>query len=359
MKKDPRITFVKAICMIMVVVDHSGCPVPLFKVDLSMLMPIFFISSGYFFKESWFARKKEYTQRKLKNLYLPYLKWSVIFLLLHNVFFHLGIINASYGNDDGVCSHLYTWQEGLRHLGNIVFRMDQHEGFLLGAYWFLRTLLVSLLVMCLGGALVNKLTRNASLSIALVALMGLAGGCIMATMHRYILYFPQGGYRECMALFFLGVGYFLHKYEHLWQHTWVAMIAFLLLLTGVYIQPTGMIPSATTAQWAMVILTGTCGFLFVHRLCTWINNYGSQRIHKALTYVGEKTFYIFTFHFLMLKPASLLKAYIYGLDWQVIGCHPYVYVVQDHWFWLIYVATAVPLTLLVGHWVDKVKWLKA
>ena len=90
--------------MIMVVVDHSGCPQPLFLTDLSMLMPIFFISSGYFFKDSWFDRKWEYVKRKFKNLYIPFVKWSIIFLLLHNVFFSLGIINAQYGNDSGITS---------------------------------------------------------------------------------------------------------------------------------------------------------------------------------------------------------------------------------------------------------------
>lgn len=359
MTKDARITLVKALAMILVVVDHSGCPQALFLTDLSMLMPIFFISSGYFFKERWFERKREYARRKFHSLYVPFLKWSVIFLLLHNVFFRLGIINGQYGNDDGVTSHIYTLKEGLMHLANIVLRMDQYEGFLLGTYWFLRTLLVSLLVMCFVGWLFNKLWRSPAKSIATVSALGLLGGGIIALSRQGIPYFPQGGYRECMALFFMGVGYFLHKHDHLWQRTWVAAVALCLLLGGVYVQPTGLLPNATVAQWGMVTLTGTCGFVFVHRLCVWIDASAPALVRRWLLYVGEKTFYIFTFHFLMLKPASLLKAYIYGLDWQVIGCHPYVHVVHDNWFWLIYVATAIPLTLLLGKAIDKVKWLRA
>lgn len=360
MKRDTRITLVKGLCMIMVVVDHSGCPQPLFNTDLSMLMPIFFISSGYFFKASWFDRKWEYVKRKFKNLYIPFVKWSIIFLLLHNVFFGLGIINAQYGNDSGVTSHLYSLKEGFTHLLNIVLRMDQYEGFLLGAYWFLRTLLVSLVVMCCLGSVINKKTHSPSTSIALVSLLGLLGGLAIAWSRHGIPYFPQGGYRECMATFFLGVGYFMHAYERVWQErSWLAAAAFVLLLCGVYIQPTGLLPAATVGQWGMVLLTGTCGFVFVHWLCSQIDAHPGTLLRRSLLHVGEKTFYVFTFHFLMLKPASLLKAYIYDLDWHVVGCHPYVHTMPDNWFWLIYVATAVPLTLLLGHAVDKVKWLKA
>lgn len=356
-EKDPRIILIKAICMILVVVDHSGCPPVLLNADLSMLMPIFFICSGYFFKVTWFDNKREYVKRKVMSLYVPFVKWSLIFLMLHNLFYILGIINSQYGNTEGVVSGLYSLREmGTRAL-HITLSMSQYEGFLLAPYWFMRALFVSLMVMCVGGWLVKRLTRSAHWAVALMSTTGFAVAGYMAWQQQPVTWFPQGGYREMMALFFLGVGYAMHKFDHLWQHSWVAMAAFVVFVTTVAIQPAPLHPSLP--MWCAVPITGTCGFIFMHRLCTWIDRYASPGINKMLLLVGDKTFYVFTFHLLMMKPASLLKAYINGLDWQAIGCHPYVHLVDDNWFWLIYVATAVPLSLLAGHWMDKVSWLKA
>lgn len=356
-KKDPRITILKGLCMIMVVVDHSGCPKPLFLFDLSMLMPIFLMASGYFFKPSWFARPGEYARGKFKSLYLPYVKWSLIFLLLHNVFFYLGILNASYGNDDGVCSNAYSLAEAGRRAADIFLRMNGHEGFLLGAFWFLRTLLVTLLVVCLGGSLLHRKVKSESACIAILAVLAAAGGFVIAFLQRGIPYFPQGGYREAMGVFFIGCGYFFHKLDRYWQNNLAAAVALVIQVAVVSVQWTGLLPDATVAQWAAVMATGTCGFIVMHRVSSLIN-LAPEKIRKAIIYAGENTFYILTFHLLMLKPVSLLKAWFYGLDWHAVGCHPYVHLVQDNWFWLLYVCTAVPLSLLVGHYVKKVKWLR-
>ena len=93
-----------------------------------------------------------------------------------------------------------------------------------------------------------------------------------------------------MATFFLGVGYFMHKYERVWQErSWLVAVAFVLLLCGVYIQPTGLLPAATVSQWGMVLLTGTCGFVFVHWLCSRIDAHPGTWLRRSLLYVGEKT----------------------------------------------------------------------
>lgn len=60
-------------------------------------MPLFFIASGYFFTASNIDFKFDFFKRKINSLYIPFVKWSLIFLLLHNAFFILGILNENYG----------------------------------------------------------------------------------------------------------------------------------------------------------------------------------------------------------------------------------------------------------------------
>ena len=56
-------------------------------------MPIFFIASGYCFKEKYLSSLGKYLYNKVKGIWWPYVKWGLLFLLLHNVFFNLHLYN--------------------------------------------------------------------------------------------------------------------------------------------------------------------------------------------------------------------------------------------------------------------------
>ena len=76
--------------------------------------------------------------RKIKGIWLPYVKYSVLFLLLHNVMYSLNIYNSNYGFK-GQTSSIYSHGDVLNHLSEILMRMQGQEQ-LLGGYWFLRAL---------------------------------------------------------------------------------------------------------------------------------------------------------------------------------------------------------------------------
>ncbi|MBQ3636191.1 MAG: hypothetical protein II951_11340 [Bacteroidales bacterium] len=82
----------------------------------------------------------------------------------------------------------------------------------------------------------------------------------------------------------------------------------------------------------------------------------TERLRDVLRHIGTRTFYILTFHFLMYRPASLLKAYIYDLDWGVIGSHPVIHTYKDNYFWIIYTISSIALCLLAER---GVSWVKA
>ena len=88
MNRDTTIDVLKGIGIILVVIGHSCCPQLLNDFIFSFHMPLFFIASGYFFEMKNLENKKDYLKRKIRGIYFPYLKWSVIFLLLHNLFYY-------------------------------------------------------------------------------------------------------------------------------------------------------------------------------------------------------------------------------------------------------------------------------
>ena len=122
------------------VAGHAGVPSEIGRFINMFHMPLFFFVSGYCFKEKYLHDTKLFAINKVKGLYVPFVKWSLLFLLLHNVFFHLNIYNATYGFR-GEASHLYDMKETLFHATKIVVAMNGTEQ-LLGGYWFLKQLFV-------------------------------------------------------------------------------------------------------------------------------------------------------------------------------------------------------------------------
>ena len=91
------ISISKAIAIILMVIGHSGCPEGLSHFIYLFHMPFFFFVGGLCFKEKYLDDPKTFIKRRLQRLYLPYVKFSLIFLVFHNVFFSLHIYSETTG----------------------------------------------------------------------------------------------------------------------------------------------------------------------------------------------------------------------------------------------------------------------
>lgn len=159
MNRDKTLDIIKGIGIILMVVGHSGAPDYVHDIIYTFHMPLFFIASGWFFSERNLDDAKGFAMRKIKSIYFPYWKWCVIFLLLHNIFYSIGIINDAYGASNGSVSHCYSAKSMAVHAADFTFRMNGYESYLLGAYWFVRSLLWGTLLLCFISALINKATK--------------------------------------------------------------------------------------------------------------------------------------------------------------------------------------------------------
>ena len=124
-----QVSIAKALGIILMVMGHAGCPGYLHDFIYLFHMPLFFFLSAYFFRDAKVVDSAgQYVVRKFKNLYCPYIKWSIIFLLLHNLFCRIGFYDNSL-----------SWQELFVNVKCSVRGMRQGER-MLGAYWFLISL---------------------------------------------------------------------------------------------------------------------------------------------------------------------------------------------------------------------------
>ena len=59
-------------------------------------MPCFFFISGWLLNERYIDNPKIGIVKKAKGIYVPYVKWTLFFILLHNVFTRMHIYDSSY-----------------------------------------------------------------------------------------------------------------------------------------------------------------------------------------------------------------------------------------------------------------------
>lgn len=354
MNRDQTIDIIKGIGIILMVVGHSGAPDYVHDFIYTFHMPLFFIASGWFFSERSLDDVRGFAVRKIKGIYLPYWKWCIIFLLLHNVFYSIGVINSAYGAYNGSVSHWYSVRDVVVHAADFTFRMNGYDGYLLGAYWFMRSLLWGSLLLCFFSALVNRAAKlEKSASIILVSVIFAILGGVISLFNVHIPLWPQGGYREMMAVFFIGMGYMLRR-QVWWQSQYMILLFLMIIPVSLLIEPTSLRSNNLTfVSWMLIPFTGMAGYALAYKFSRMI----AQRkgmIAVYMSYIGRQSFYIMTFHFLMFKPASLLKTYIFEMDWRMIGCHPVIPPEGDNWYWTVYTLTSLVLSVGMARIVERI-----
>jgi fucose 4-O-acetylase-like acetyltransferase len=134
--KNNYISVAKALGIILMVVGHSGCPTAMGKFIYLFHMPLFFVCSGYFYKEiSDRPSLMTFYIKRIKDLYLPYLKWSLLFLLLHNTFRYLHITE----------SIIYQKEDYVRQLIKTIAMTDYE--LLIRPFWFIKELLFASVIV--------------------------------------------------------------------------------------------------------------------------------------------------------------------------------------------------------------------
>ena len=333
--RENRITIAKAIAIILMVMCHAGFGSVFHQGDafINMFhMPLFFFVSGYCFKEKYLDDGRRYVENKIKGLYLPFVKWSLLFLVLHNVFFYLNIYSDVYGWN-GIVSHLYGIKETLFCAAKIVIAMTETEQ-LLGGYWFIKELFIGAFV----SFLVFKFVRNLYFGGGILLLL-----TIVLSFTDFEIPFFHVCSRSFLASFFIVMGrcYKLWTFKtDAWHHT---MVFAILVAVGSIYFGTSMLGYDTLQiiPYSCCAIMGTIMVLNVSQAISQRNNL----VTSSLLFIGDHTLEILTWHFLSFKLVSLLIVLVYGLPLAMISEFP---VVSDYAssFWILY--TIVGCGLPVG-----------
>lgn len=355
--RNKTISIMKALAIILMVIGHADSPSRLTAFLYEFHMPLFFVCAGFFFSLKYLSQEATFVKRRFKGLYLPFLKWSVFFLLIHNLMFDIGLLNERYGNWSGGVTHPYTWHQAQQRLWNIVTAMGGYDEFLCGAFWFFRALLVAsiswLVVYKLADWAAGKMASRRKLPcqtllttlLCCLFFLFLAGWKTYAGLR--IVNLVQGGYRDLMGAFFFGCGFLFRQLRPLYRPRWWNTLLFAAVVAWFSVYATAnMNWKSTFDQFLWLPIPALCGCLMTYNIASYLERRPGP-LRSFLCFCGDNTLPIFVFHIISFKLVSALKIMYYGMDWQQIGCHM---VIHDHahedYFWILYTIVGVGLPLL-------------
>ena len=352
--RTPSFTILKAIAIILVVIAHSAAPAYLSNFAYMVGVPAFFVLSGYFFKLDNLDNTSDFVIRRTKTLYLPFIKWGVFFLILHNLFFEVGFLSESYGNAQGGVTHPYNWTQAAQHLWSMVFNMSGYDPFMAGAFWFFRALFLANIAFIFLFKATRRLgkLKTSTLQVVSVIILAFLLALWQASMGLHITGVAQGGYRELMGIVLLGIGFLLRRADEtpdssIWHNPIVMLAAssvVLMILTFVYPISMAAKPGSVLSV-PILTVAGTAAFIWLRGLSEFILQL-PEKYTQWLQFTGENSLYIFVFHLLAFKVASMIKVVVYQLDWAMVGGHPVVQHELGDGFWLLYIFVGVVLPIL-------------
>ena len=335
----------KGIGIILMVIGHCGAPEFMVKFIYLFHMPLFFFCSGYFLKDiiNRYSLLQTYKKR-FKTIYVKFVYWSMLFLLLHNVFYYLNIYN-DISAFRGQSSYLYDYSDFARKATKIILSMNDHEQ-LIRSFWFLKQLFISSIIVPTLLYIGNKTTkyRHSCLLVFLAFF-------IMTLISKYYSWTLPAIWDISLVFMsstfyisgYITKRYCILDYLRIPQSPIICLCCLCILILGLLTLPWTNMLEYTTTTVVPFFFTAFSGILFTFILSKKIE---CLKIKSALYYIGQNTMIIFALHMLCFKIGNLIKIVIYDMpiyklaDFQIIYEH-------NTLFWILYSIIGTGLPLLI------------
>lgn len=353
--KSDTISIGRGLCIILMVMAHAGSPMWVTRFVYMFHMPFFFIISGYCLKEFYLSHTRLFLEKRVKGLYIPYIKWSLLFLLLHNVFFHFHFYDTEYGyvalsDYSQIPQKIYEVKDLISHGIAALSQMEGHEQ-LLGGYWFLKELFFGSIIgflICKYSLLLGGGKKN--LFNSLVAfLLFLSVKCL----HIQIPYLNLN-WITFLSTFYYCVGYDLKRLGFS-----VRSNSVILLMALVVAAVSLMLPEfemGKQGSWYMFLYIGTSvlGFFFVMHVAATISR-TETKMKSFLVACGNHTLSILTWHFICFKFVSLSVVILNHEPLNRIAEFPQIRAYSQEGWWVAYTVVGVIIPLIISHYYTNAK----
>ncbi len=342
--KNNYISIAKAIGIILMVVGHAGCPDYICRYIYMFHMPLFFFCSGYFLKQPCMVKHVQtFVLHRIYGLYFPYVKWSVLFLLFHNVFYEIGF----YSSED---THHYTLYEFGCKLLHVVTSMNGHEQ-LLDPFWFLKQLFLSSLIAYIVLYMLRKWVLWKRL-----AFMSIVALLLSIVFKYYHLGLPIIWDLSIvfLSVFFFLMGHIYRNMEKTEYYKWYTIVfpaTLLAVMVWLYDDSLDMLWYDCKSV-LLYVSFAPMGILLTFCLSYYLEK---KSVRWSLYYIGNHTMPILVLHLLAFKLVSYLRIQWYDLPIEMLAHNKALYLHNDLFFLLLYSLVGIILPLLIDFFM---KWCR-
>ena len=321
----------KAVGLILVVWAH--CQGPFTNYIVQFHMPFFFLISGLLYSKH--SDTKEFIIRKIKNLYLPFVIWNLIFLIVAGILKSTSILSI------------------LKKSILVILMLNKNQ--LFGPTWFIAALFIIAVVYKLIESSIKDSSIKDIFLLVLFAIIALIG---------FKFNLPYYYSRIFILSFFYAIGAYLKKYKNIFSSNYTPFIAILggiiFIIIGsfnevymginVYTYPILFIIGALGASYCLIYL------------CTLFEKVKTKflmSIKNIFISIGQHGIDIIIWQFKIFRIIIILQIILLGEKLTVsnIMSHHPVYIVDNGW-WIIYLFAGVFLSLLWGYILRQGFWGK-
>lgn len=326
----------KGIGIISIVVGHASWDLPIGNINIPIgpfvylyHLAIFFFCSGYLYKKEendWGL----FLKKKVKALYIPFVKYSILFLLFRNLFLDWGILE---GERTTVGSLVIS-------VTNIITFNSLGE--FLSAFWFLPVMFITVLIYATIFIWTKKRIKSPYSDIVRFIICFVIGcvGVVVTEKQYGLLYNMQISY---IMVFVVEVGYIYNKYEWcvkkyvgIWSAIICGLILMMILRADIGIVELSKFMVINKYAFYPVTLVG---IIFCISLSVAIDK--TQKIGNVFSYIGRNSFDIMALHFLSFKIIDYVACLIRN-DFTNLDAFPHTFVK----LWPLYYIIGVGLPLI-------------
>ena len=366
-QRDLSIDIVKALGIICMVAGH--CASPFTHFIYLFHMAIFFIASGYCWKESNssdFIGTTRFIKRKFITLWVPYVLWTAIFSFLHNFFIHINVYTDNpllleYVSGTYISTTEYWSLFDI--VKNIIKAMLLHGGTQMGgAFWFLATLMEISIGYCIVDFLLNHLFKKNSKQVFVaqwvisILFLGLGFICYK-TSHSF------AGMDKVFSYYILFHGGFTVK-KYGWSskernnyvHELILGLTLIVLLICNNIGSIGLSQNSYVNPIYFLVVSFV-GWQFLYEMAFFLQKHSFTK--DLFVCIGQNTLAVVILHFLCFKIVSYIGVLFNHQPLCLVAAFPILYRGGVWWIAYLIVGLAIPVLLSVLWKKSKISFLSS
>lgn len=344
-KRIKYIDIVKAFGIIAVVAGHSFFPFPIPQFFSFFELPLFIFVSGYLYKDIYSFYPKLLFRKRIKSLYFPYIKYGLIFLFFHNIFFALNI----YSNETTWylfenSNHLYNIKEFIVNAIKIITFGETEP--LVAPFWFIISLFITTLIFTIISYSLEKINISKEKKEAARIIIIIFVFIIALVLVFKKIDLPRRINSALLYLPYFYFGYLYNKFEEKIKLKTSAIFLFIpiLFMGSIWtaLLASGLLHINNAIFAAFYIFFAIMGIYVILVIAKILEKKFDTKI---IEYIGKNTLTILALHYLSFKLVNLLIIILYSYPPEKLGEIP---VITERTDWApIYFLTGIFIPLLI------------